>query len=127
MCSEYPNEYGQQDVGVISFHNSPFPETPITNPRTPPFRSHTSQSDSHCHTCDCGTVFGCEMACGLGDEQQCECCETCRQAKDGALTKEETTYTGYVEYCLRVGIPPASSQMWMALEPSMRPKRSGGQ
>jgi len=83
MTSEYPNQYVECKLAVISgFQSSYFPETQIIPPPTPPFQSHTSPNsdfrsveNAHCHTCDCGSAFVCEMGCGPEEEQQCEYCE----------------------------------------------------
>lgn len=97
MTSEYPNEYGQPDVAVISSGRSSFfPETQIIRPPTPPFQSHTSQSTEHrllelirhSHTCDCGTVFACEMDCRPEAEQQCEYCEVWNLSLNRGTSKQ---------------------------------------
>lgn len=82
------SECGQQDVAVLSsVHSSSqscvSPEPQITIPQplpSQPCKNHSNDSssteDTHCHTCDCGTVFACEVEHrGPGDEQQCEYCE----------------------------------------------------
>lgn len=97
MNNEYPREYGQEDVTVISSIQSSFSLEPqITRPPTLFFQVFTSDLDSglptttaHNHSCDCcGSVFGCEMQCKPATEQYCEYCDVWMMGNGRSTNKQ---------------------------------------
>ena len=129
MTSEYPKEYGQQVVTVVS-QSSSSPEPQITIPPSLPSQPHTSQSNNssstenaqHRHICDrCGSDFDCEGECCGG--QSAKYCEGCEQAElrklaaacPTASTEQIRRYQWYVRDSVSIGVCPLSFGMWMAL------------